>query len=111
MGFANLGKRYVGLTDQLSARRAAHGTPEDWRYRGPFPDEQSAREWAKRLASLPGFVGSGKEERGSGWRYGYIYTITLLTREGDGLPGNPSNGPLGGGTKEEPVEVPALRVE
>jgi len=82
MSFVNLGKRYVGLTDDPAARRAAHGNPVDWRHRGPFEDERSAREWEKRMTSLPGFAGGdGGPGDGEGWHFGYVYTITMLTRE------------------------------
>lgn len=73
----NLGRRYVGLTDDPEQRRQQHGYPGDWWQTGPFKDETTARNWEKaRIAE--GFVGG---PGGKGWRWGYVYTITAETVE------------------------------
>lgn len=69
---------YVGLTDDPQRRRAEHGYPQDWQVSRPFNSEVEARAWERSYTSKPGYRGAGG---GSGWRYGYWYTITPQTRE------------------------------
>ena len=69
--------KYVGLTDDPKQRREEHGSPVDWQQRG-FSWESEARAWEKAMLALSGYKGG---TGGEGWRYGYTYTITSLTRE------------------------------
>ena len=69
--------RYVGLTDDPRKRREDHGNPFDWQQR-IFLTELEARAWEKAMLLLMGYKGG---PGGEGWRYGYTYTITSLTRE------------------------------
>lgn len=69
--------RYVGLTDDPQQRRQDHGNPVDWLQR-IFSWESEARAWEKAMLAQPGFTGG---PGGTGWRYGYVYTITNSTRE------------------------------
>lgn len=69
--------KYVGLTDDPEARKAAHGNPSDW-WQKSFSTEREARQWEKDMLEKPGFKGA---PGGEGWRYGYTYTITAYTRE------------------------------
>ncbi len=73
----DLGKKYVGLTDDPTERREWHGNPPDWQQRR-FSKETEARAWEKQKIALPGYVGG---PGGKGWRYGYTYTVTDSTRE------------------------------
>lgn len=68
---------YVGLTDDPTRRKVEHGSPVDWKLYGPFSTEAEARAWERQLL-LAGFKGGSG---GSGWRYGYTYTITPNTVE------------------------------
>jgi len=68
--------KYVGLTDIPQQRRQSHGNPIDWEQRS-FSTENEARLWEKMLLALGYRGGPG----GSGWRYGYVYTITNSTIE------------------------------
>lgn len=67
--------RYVGLTDDPAARRAAHGNPTDW-CEHRFETERAAREWEEDMLSRPGYTGG---PAGKGWHFGYIYTIRRNT--------------------------------
>jgi hypothetical protein len=69
--------KYVGLTDDPDERKKAHGYPSDWWQRS-FSTEKEARQWEKEMAAKPGYKGAGG---GTGWKYGYTYTITSSTRE------------------------------
>jgi hypothetical protein len=69
--------KYVGLTDDPEDRKAAHGNPVDW-WQCEFATESKARGWEKAMLAKPGYTGG---TGGSGWRYGYTYTITATTRE------------------------------
>jgi hypothetical protein len=69
---------YVGLTDDPARRRVEHGSPSDWQQTGPFATEAAARAWEAQYVGKPGYQGG---PGGSGWRYGYWYTITLTTRQ------------------------------
>lgn len=69
---------YVGLTDHPDRRRQEHGNPADWEQTGPFMFESQAREWEASYVGKPGYQGGGG---GSGWHYGYWYTITASTRQ------------------------------
>ena len=70
---------FVGLTDDPGRRRAEHGNPVDWQQTGrPFNREHEARAWELSYTSKPGYQGG---PGGTGWRYGYWYTITAQTRE------------------------------
>lgn len=69
---------YVGLTDDPIRRRSEHGDPIDWQQAGPFASENAARAWEKEQLSLPGRQGG---PGGSGWRFGYWYSITPYTRQ------------------------------
>lgn len=69
---------YVGLTDDPDRRREEHNNPRDWSIEGRFTSEREARAWETRESSRPGHCGGGG---GSGWRYGYKYTVTHTTRE------------------------------
>lgn len=68
--------KYVGLTDDPVQRKETHGNPADWWQRG-FTTEKEARDWEKSMISASYKGGPG----GSGWRYGYTYTITGTTRQ------------------------------
>ncbi len=67
---------YVGLTDDPVKRRVDHGSPQDWRQIGPFPNQDAARAWEKQELTKPNTRGG---PGGAGWRYGYWYTITART--------------------------------
>jgi hypothetical protein len=69
---------YVGLTDSPDQRRREHGDPADWRLTPPFSSELAAWEWERRLLAQPDYTGN---TGGSGWRYGYRYTITPSTTQ------------------------------
>lgn len=69
--------KYAGLTDDPQQRRKDHGDPKDWEQR-MFSRESEARAWEKAIVAQPGYKG---DTGGEGWRYGYTYTITGLTRE------------------------------
>lgn len=68
---------YAGLTDDLVLRKVEHGNPADWRWVGPFPSEAVARDWQNRMLA----AGCQGERGGSGWKYGYVYTITDATMQ------------------------------
>lgn len=68
--------KYVGLTDDPKKRREEHGNPVDWQQRS-FSTESEARAWEKAMLASGYKGGPG----GEGWRYGYTYTITSLTKE------------------------------
>ncbi len=69
---------YVGLTDDLSRRKVEHGNPPDWRGFNQFSSEEAARDWESRWLAQRGYTGG---PGGTGWRYGYMYTVTPSTRE------------------------------
>jgi hypothetical protein len=69
---------YVGLTDSPELRRLEHGDPPDWHQTSPFTSEKAARNWEAQYAGQPGFQ---SEPGGTGWRYGYWYTITAQTTQ------------------------------
>ena len=68
---------YVGLTDDPERRRGEHGNPPDWK-QTTFNSEVEARTSERGYTSKPGYQGAAG---GSGWRYGYWYTITAQTVE------------------------------
>jgi hypothetical protein len=78
MGKANIGKLYVGLTDDPDQRRKEHGNPPTWFVAIHFEVEQRARDWEKTEISKEDHVGG---PGGEGWRHGYNYTITEDTIE------------------------------
>lgn len=68
---------YVGLTDDPERRRQEHGSPRDWTVRpGQFDGEAEARDWERIQLARPDCKGG---PGGSGWRFGYWYTITPHT--------------------------------
>lgn len=69
--------KYVGLTDDPVFRREDHGNPKDWK-EFSFSSESEARQWEKELLSKPNHQSGSNND---GWRYGYTYTISGLTRE------------------------------
>jgi hypothetical protein len=70
---------YVGLTDVPERRRKEHGNPPDWQQTATeFTTEETARAWEAQYVNKPGYQGG---TGGSGWRFGYWYTITSSTRE------------------------------
>jgi len=69
--------KYVGLTDNPSERKEAHGNPRDWWQRS-FSTESDARAWEIGMIAEPGYKGG---PGGKGWKYGYTYTITAQTTE------------------------------
>lgn len=69
--------KYVGLTDDPIQSRIDHGDPPDW-WQKVFFTETEAREWEKTMLTRPDYTGG---PGGSGWRYGYVYTITDLTTQ------------------------------
>jgi hypothetical protein len=73
---------YVGLTDDPQRRREEHGDPTDWQQTGPFPQQAAAHEWERQQIRLRGRQG-GRD--GTGWKFGYWYTITPDTRQQQGL--------------------------
>jgi hypothetical protein len=68
---------YVGLTEDPARRRLEHGNPPDWQ-QTEFETEEQARAWEAKYIGKPGYQGGGG---GSGWRYGYWYTITPDTKQ------------------------------
>lgn len=76
MSKANLGKKYVGLTDDPVRRKAEHGFPPGW-MQNVFSGETEARTWESRMLLMGCVGGTG----GAGWQFGYIYTITSQTNE------------------------------
>ena len=70
--------RYVGLTDDPPQRKKDHGDPVDWAVHKKFSYDAEARAWEKMMLAQSGYKGG---TGGEGWRYGYTYTITSLTRE------------------------------
>lgn len=69
---------YVGLTGDLERRRREHGSPPDWHATTAFTTEQEARQWEGNLLRRGDCRGG---PGGTGWRYGYWYTITAATCE------------------------------
>lgn len=69
---------YVGLTDDPARRRQEHGNPIDWGQTSMFGTELAARAWEKSYVSKSGYQGG---PGGSGWHYGYWYTIAPQTRQ------------------------------
>jgi hypothetical protein len=69
--------KYVGLTDDPKTRKVQHGNPSDW-WQREFTTERAARQWEQEMLAKPGYKGG---TGGSGWRYGYTYTITSSTIE------------------------------
>ena len=69
---------YVGLTDDPDRRRAEHGNPPDWRQTGPFASEAAVRAWEAQYVGKAGYQGG---PGGSGWQYGYWYSITARTSQ------------------------------
>jgi hypothetical protein len=69
---------YVGLTDDPGRRKAEHGNPPDWQQTTFNFSESQARVWEAQYVGKPGYKGG---PGGTGWRYGYWYTITPQTRE------------------------------
>ncbi len=70
---------YVGLTDDPERRRQEHGNPANWgQTPTPFASEAAARAWEKSYVSQSGYQGG---PGGTGWRYGYWYTITASTKQ------------------------------
>ena len=70
---------YVGLTDDPARRRVEHGNPADWQQTSrPFGKELDARAWERSYTRKTGYQGAAG---GSGWRFGYWYTITHHTQE------------------------------
>lgn len=74
----SVGDTYVGLTDDPQDRKREHGNPRDWRVEQEFRTEREARAWEQRELMRPGHCGG---PGGSGWRYGYKYTVTATTHE------------------------------
>ena len=68
--------RYAGLTDEPERRKQEHGSPSDW-WQCRFSTEEEARQWEKGMLDKGYEGGPG----GQGWKYGYTYSITPLTRE------------------------------
>lgn len=68
---------YVGLTDNPPQRWKEHGSPIDWQ-QVSFSTELQARLWENTMLALPDHTGG---TGGTGWRYGYTYTITYWTKQ------------------------------
>ena len=68
---------YVGLTDDPDRRKVEHGNPSDWQ-QTKFTSETAARAWEQSYVTKPGYQGG---PGGTGWRYGYWYTITPHTNQ------------------------------
>jgi hypothetical protein len=68
---------YIGLTDDPTRLRTAHGNPQDWQTTH-FGSDAQARAWEALYVNKPGYQGGS---RGPGCRYGYWYTITPWTRQ------------------------------
>lgn len=68
--------KYAGLTDDPKTRKEQHGNPSDW-WQTSFSNEKDARAWEKQKHDS-GYEGSSG---GSGWKFGYTYTITKDTKE------------------------------
>lgn len=64
---------YVGLTDDPERCRQEHGNPADWYVTPAFYNEVNARLWEHHMLQHPDTCGGAA---GTGWRYGYSYTIT-----------------------------------
>jgi hypothetical protein len=69
--------KYVGLTDNPDTRKIEHSSPSDW-WQRKFDTENQARQWEKEMLEKPGYTGG---PGGSGWKYGYTYTITNSTKQ------------------------------
>jgi len=68
-------KKYCGLTDNPDQRKIEHGNPPDFRVVKTFTTESEALKWQNEL-QIMGFTCGNNE---SGWRFGYIYIMTLTT--------------------------------
>ena len=68
---------YVGLTDDPGRRKVEHGNPSDWQ-QTKFSSESEARTWEANYVGKSGYEGG---QGGSGWSYGYWYTITPQTKQ------------------------------
>jgi len=68
---------FVGLTDDLARSRAEHSNPADWQQTS-FRTESDARGWMASYMGDPGFQVGRQTD---GWRFGYWYSVTSLTRE------------------------------
>ncbi len=69
--------KYAGLTDDLARRRQEHGNPSDWQHEQTFSTEDAAQKWESDMRD----AGYRANPGGTGWRYGYTYTITPSTKE------------------------------
>ena len=69
--------KYVGLTDDPETRKQQHGNPSDW-WQKSFSSEEEARKWESDMLNQQGYKGG---TGGSGWKYGYTYTVTNSTKE------------------------------
>jgi hypothetical protein len=68
---------FIGLTDDPARSRAEHRNPVDWQ-QTTFRTQSEARGWIASYTGDPGFeVGLQTE----GWRFGYWYSVTSLTRQ------------------------------
>jgi len=62
--------RYVGLTNNLEARKKQNGKPRSFNVVRQFRSEYSARKWEKEKFDK-GYKGN---KGGKGWKYGYTYS-------------------------------------
>ncbi len=69
--------KYAGLTDDLDTRKEAHNNPSDWKHERSFKTEDEARKWESDMSK----AGYRANPGGTGWRYGYTYTITPQTKQ------------------------------
>ena len=63
--------KYAGLTDDMKKIKAELGNPADFRVMQQFSSESSAKQWEKRMFGL----GYEKDKKGTGWKYGYTFSI------------------------------------
>lgn len=70
---------FVGLTNSPMRCRLDRGKPTDWIQRR-FSSEPEARQWLAMMAAKEGLTTS-ESLHSDDWQFGYVYTITLATKE------------------------------
>jgi len=63
--------KYAGLTDEPKIRKQERGNQSDFKVMQQFTNEQSARQWERRMLAQ-GYEG---ETIGKGWKYGYTFSV------------------------------------
>jgi hypothetical protein len=65
--------RYAGLMDDPKRRKGEHGNPSDFRVMQQFTSETSAQQWERRMLAQ----GYEEDTSGTGWKYGYTFSIRV----------------------------------